>query len=123
MADQNQAKRAKRKTKTGIVVSDKMQKTVVVEVKRTFRHPFYLKVVRSSKRYKAHDETNQCSVGDVVEIMETRPISREKRWRVVKTVGKTHVKFRELPKKRKAEEVSAEVPVPENNQAEIGENK
>ena len=76
-----------RKTKSGVVVSDKMNKTVVVEVERVFRHPFFEKVVKKYNRLKAHDESNQCKVGDQVEIMETRPISRDKFFRVVKVVG------------------------------------
>ncbi len=100
--------RGKRKLKTGVVVSNKMQKTVVVEVERVFRHPFYHKVMRASKRFKAHDEGNQCSVGDLVEIMETRPISRDKKWRVVNTIGKGKVAARELPKQKEKEEKAVE---------------
>jgi small subunit ribosomal protein S17 len=77
-----------RKTLEGIVVSDKMKKTVVVEVERRFRHSFYAKVVRSSKRYKAHDEGGVAKVGDVVRMVETRPISKEKRFAVVEVVLK-----------------------------------
>lgn len=77
-------KRGKAKIREGIVVSDKMQKTVVVEVERVFRHPLYQKVVRFANRFKAHDENNECKVGDKVMIMETRPLSKDKRWRVVK---------------------------------------
>jgi len=76
-----------RRTKSGVVVSDKMNKTVVVEVERVFRHPFFQKVVRKFSRFKAHDEANKCKVGDQVEIMETRPISRDKFFRVIKVVG------------------------------------
>lgn len=72
----------RRKRLTGRVVSDKMQKTVVVRVERQVRHPRYGKVLRRVKKYKAHDETNACRVGDVVTIVESRPLSREKRWRV-----------------------------------------
>jgi small subunit ribosomal protein S17 len=72
--------RENRKVLTGRVVSNKMQKTVVVEVKRTTRHRLYGKVITVSKRYKAHDEENTCQVGDLVRIVESRPISREKRW-------------------------------------------
>ncbi len=92
--------RAKRKVRTGVVVSSKMDKTAVIEVERVFQHSFYKKVVRASKKFKAHDEKNECVVGDLVEIMETRPISRSKRWRVVKIVGKGKVRAHELPKKR-----------------------
>lgn len=74
--------RTSRKTRIGVVVSDKMDKTVVVEVTRQFPHRLYKKIIKRSKRYKAHDEENVCSVGDVVRIMETRPLSRQKRWRV-----------------------------------------
>ncbi|NLE46672.1 MAG: 30S ribosomal protein S17 [Chloroflexi bacterium] len=71
-----------RKRLTGEVVSDKMDKTVVVRVDRLVRHPQYGKVLRRSKKYKAHDEQNACRVGDVVSIVESRPLSREKRWMV-----------------------------------------
>lgn len=94
--------RGKRKTRSGIVVSSKMNKTAVVEVGRTYRHPFYGKVVRASEKFKAHDEKNECVVGDLVEIMETRPMSRDKRWRIVKILGKGEVKVHELPKKKEA---------------------
>jgi small subunit ribosomal protein S17 len=77
----------KRKVRQGVVVSNKMQKTVVVEVGRVYCHPLYQKVIRTSKKYKAHDETGRCALGDTVEIMETRPISRDKCWRVVKVIG------------------------------------
>ena len=72
--------REQRKVLTGRVVSDKMEKTVVVEVVRQKRHPLYGKVVRTSKKYKAHDEHNRARIGDVVRIKECRPMSREKRW-------------------------------------------
>jgi len=81
-------KRGMRKTRVGLVVSDKMQKTVVVEVSRRGRHPVYHKVVRHSARYKAHDERGEAHVGDTVLIAETRPISKDKRWRVVRVVEK-----------------------------------
>ena len=71
-----------RKRLTGRVVSDKMDKTVVVSVERLVRHPRYGKVLRQVKKYKAHDEENACRVGDTVRIVESRPLSREKRWRV-----------------------------------------
>ncbi len=79
-------KRGKTKVREGVVVSSKMQKTVVVKVERVFRHPLYQKVVRVTKKFKAHDELGQCKAGDRVEIMETRPLSREKRWRVVRRI-------------------------------------
>ncbi len=73
----------KRKVLIGEVVSDKMDKTVVVRVERAFRHPVYGKVVKKHKKFYAHDENNECRIGDVVKIMETRPLSKLKRWRVV----------------------------------------
>jgi small subunit ribosomal protein S17 len=75
--------REQRKRLMGVVTSDKMDKTVVVEVATTQRHPLYGKVVRMVKKYKAHDENNECQVGDRVQIIESRPISRHKRWSVV----------------------------------------
>jgi small subunit ribosomal protein S17 len=75
----------RRKMRRGVVVSNKMQKTVVVKVDRTIRHPRYEKVVTRSKKYYAHDESNSLQVGDRVTIMETRPLSKLKRWRVVET--------------------------------------
>jgi len=75
------------KVRQGVVVSDKMQKTVVVKVERVFRHPKYHKIIRTAKNFKAHDEQNQCKAGDLVEIMETRPISKDKHWRVVRRVN------------------------------------
>jgi small subunit ribosomal protein S17 len=77
----------RRQQKVGIVTSNKMQKTVVVTVERQVRHPFYKRVVRRSKKFLAHDEKNQCRVGDTVRIEETRPLSRSKRWRVVEVVA------------------------------------
>jgi small subunit ribosomal protein S17 len=80
--------RAARKTQVGTVVSDRMEKTVVVRVERLKQHPQYKKVVRHATKFKAHDEANQCATGDVVRIQETRPLSREKRWRVVEIIEK-----------------------------------
>jgi len=77
-------RRGKRKTFIGEVVSDKMDKTVVVAVTRLVRHPLYEKVIKRTKKFHAHDENNECRVGDIVEIMETRPLSKTKRWRVVR---------------------------------------
>lgn len=77
----------KAKVRQGEVVSNKMKKTVVVKVERVFRHPLYNKVMRETSKFKAHDENNQCKVGDLVEIMETRPISKDKHWRIVKVLG------------------------------------
>lgn len=75
-----------RKTRVGRVVSNKMDKTIVVNVERRFRHPIYKKFIRRHKKYMAHDETNQCKIGDMVKIMETKPLSRHKRWRLVEVV-------------------------------------
>ncbi len=75
--------KGKRKTRVGRVVSDKMDKTVVVVVERMARHRLYHKVVKRSKKYKAHDEGNECHEGDLVRMEETRPLSKEKRWRVI----------------------------------------
>jgi small subunit ribosomal protein S17 len=75
--------REQRKRLTGVVTSDKMDKTVVVEVTTTQRHQLYGKVIRRVKKYKAHDEANDCRMGDTVQIIESRPISRHKRWSVV----------------------------------------
>src|SRR5437868_11407122 len=80
--------RASRKTRTGLVVSDKMQKTVVVEIERRVPHPVYGKMVTRTKWVKAHDEENTAKTGDRVLIAETRPLSKDKRWRVVEIVGR-----------------------------------
>ncbi len=80
--------RSLRKTRVGLVVSDKMDKTVVVAVQEHYRHPVYKKVMRSTYKLKAHDENNECRVGDKVLVMETRPLSKEKRWRIVEIVEK-----------------------------------
>ncbi len=82
---------SKRKSRLGQVVSDKMDKTVVVAVETPKRHPIYRKTLKRVVRYKAHDEKNQCQVGDKVIIVETRPLSREKRWRVAEIVAKAEV--------------------------------
>ena len=80
--------RSTRKTRTGVVVSDKMQKTVVVRLERRFAHPRYGKMVTRSTKVKAHDEQNDAKTGDTVRIMETRPLSKDKRWRVVEIVDR-----------------------------------
>lgn len=77
-----------RKTRAGIVTSDKMDKTVVVTIKNRVRHPLYNKIVNDTVKYKAHDENNECGVGDKVLIMECRPYSKDKRWRVVEIIEK-----------------------------------
>jgi small subunit ribosomal protein S17 len=83
---ENQAVRPKRATKIGLVVSDKMDKTVVVRIDRQVRHSLYSKTVRRSSKLSAHDEANDAHVGDTVRVMETRPVSKSKRWRVVEIV-------------------------------------
>jgi small subunit ribosomal protein S17 len=83
MAPDTTEARSRRQTVVGTVVSDKMQKTVVVEIARLVRHQAYDKMVRRKTKVKAHDEQNACHVGDKVELMETRPLSKDKRWRVV----------------------------------------
>lgn len=80
--------RGRRKTRVGRVVSDKMEKTIVVSVENFVRHPLYGKAVKTSKKFKAHDENNECRIGDRVRIMETRPLSKDKRWRLVSIVEK-----------------------------------
>ena len=77
-----------RKTRVGVVVSDKMDKTAVVAIKTKVRHPLYGKMVNRTRKFKVHDEENQCGIGDTVKIMETRPISKDKRWRLVEIVEK-----------------------------------
>ncbi len=86
MSTVQELERGKRKSRVGIVVSDAMDKTVVVEVRDAAAHPTYGKIVRRTKRLKAHDEGNEASVGDRVRIMETRPLSATKRWRLVEIV-------------------------------------
>ena len=80
------AERARRKVRTGVVVSDTMDKTVLVRIDRKVTHPLYRKTVRRSSKFAAHDEQNEAHVGDTVRVMETRPISKSKRWRVVEIV-------------------------------------
>jgi len=80
--------RGNRKVRIGRVVSDKMDKTIVVAVKTFVSHPLYGKMVKKTTKFKAHDENNECQIGDTVKIMETRPLSREKRWRLVEIVEK-----------------------------------
>ena len=74
---------AKKKTMTGVVVSNKMDKTVVIKVERRFAHPVFKKVVKTTKKYKVHDEKNECLEGDYIRIQETRPLSKEKHWRLL----------------------------------------
>ena len=77
-----------KKTMTGVVVSNKMDKTVVIKVERRFSHPVFKKVVKTTKKYKVHDEKNECLEGDLVRIQETRPLSKEKRWRLLGIISK-----------------------------------
>ena len=77
-----------RKTRRGKVVSDKMDKTIVVAVEEHVKHPLYGKIVKDTYKLKAHDENNECGIGDTVEVMETRPLSKDKRWRLVSIVEK-----------------------------------
>ena len=77
-----------RKTRVGMVVSDKMDKTIVVAIKDNVRHPLYNKIIKRTIKLKAHDENNSCGIGDKVEIMETRPLSKDKRWRLVNIIEK-----------------------------------
>ena len=77
-----------RRVRMGKVVSNRMDKTVVVRVERTFRHPLYGKIIKRAKRFKAHDPRNECKIGDRIEIIETRPLSKDKRWRVAKVLEK-----------------------------------
>ncbi len=80
--------RGYRKTRIGVVVSDKMDKTIVVAIKTKVRHPLYGKMVNRTRKFKAHDENNECGIGDTVKIMETRPLSKDKHWRLVEIVEK-----------------------------------
>ncbi|MGH7640500.1 MAG: 30S ribosomal protein S17 [Candidatus Dormibacteria bacterium] len=88
MSPEAASTRPRRKIRLGMVVSDKMEKTVVVEVQELRAHRLYHKVLRRSHRFQAHDETNDCHTGDRVRIMETRPLSRTKRWRVIEIVDR-----------------------------------
>lgn len=80
------AAETRQKTREGFIVSDKMDKTVVVKVERMFRHPVYKRTVKRSKKYKAHDPQNDCRIGDRVRIEETRPLSKQKHWRVIEVI-------------------------------------
>ena len=77
-----------RKTRVGVVVSDKMDKTIVVEIRTRVKHPLYGKIMNRTKKFKAHDENNECGIGDTVRVMETRPLSKDKRWRLVEIIEK-----------------------------------
>ena len=80
--------RTLRKTRVGRVVSNKMQKTIVVAIEDNIKHPLYKKVIKKTVKFKAHDENNECRIGDKVEIMETRPLSKDKNWRLVRIIEK-----------------------------------
>ena len=80
--------RAFRKTRIGQVVSDKMDKTIVVAIEDSVRHPLYKKTMKRTYKLKAHDEANECGIGDTVEVMETRPLSKDKRWRLIRIIEK-----------------------------------
>ena len=80
--------RGMRKTRIGVVVSDKMDKTIVVTIRTRVKHPLYGKIMNRTSKIKAHDEENQCGIGDTVKIMETRPLSKEKHWRLVEIIEK-----------------------------------
>ena len=80
--------RTLRKVKVGVVVSDKMDKTIVVAIRDNVKHPLYKKVIKRTYKLKAHDEKNECGIGDTVEVMETRPLSKDKRWRLVRIIEK-----------------------------------
>ena len=80
--------RAFRKTRIGTVVSDKMDKTIVVAVEDSYQHPLYKKTMKRTYKLKAHDENNECGIGDTVEVMETRPLSKDKRWRLISIIEK-----------------------------------
>ncbi len=82
------AERGFRKVRVGEVVSDKMDKTIVVKIEDSVKHPLYKKIIKRSIKLKAHDEMNECGIGDRVEIMETRPLSKDKRWRLTRIVEK-----------------------------------
>ena len=91
MAKNNPMEKKIKKTKIGKITSNKMDKTVVVLVETLKRHPLYKKVVKHTKKFKAHDEINECNLGDIVKIVETRPLSKEKHWRVVEIIRKGDV--------------------------------
>jgi small subunit ribosomal protein S17 len=84
----NDVRTASRKTRVGKVVSDKMDKTIVVAVEDRVQHPLYKKIIKRTYKLKAHDENNECGIGDRVRVMETRPLSKDKRWRLVEIIEK-----------------------------------
>ena len=84
----NEIRTSSRKTRVGKVVSDKMDKTIVVAIEDSVQHPLYKKTMKRTYKLKAHDENNECGIGDTVEVMETRPLSKDKRWRLVRVIEK-----------------------------------
>jgi small subunit ribosomal protein S17 len=84
--EEAKVERKPRKVRVGTVVSNKMQKTVVVQIERLVKHPVYKRYVRRRKRFKVHDEKNECQIGDLISFMDTRPLSKDKRWRLVEIV-------------------------------------
>lgn len=84
----SEQQRGIRKTRVGVVVSDKMDKTITIQIKTRVRHPLYGKIMNQSSKLKAHDEKNECGIGDTVRVMETRPLSATKRWRLVEIIEK-----------------------------------
>ena len=88
MKGEKSGERNLRKTRTGKVVSDKMEKTIVVAIEDHVKHPLYGKIVKRTYKLKAHDENNECAIGDTVKVMETRPLSKDKRWRLVEIIEK-----------------------------------
>ena len=80
--------RGLRKTRIGVVVSDKMDKTCVIQIKTRVRHPLYGKIMKQTSKLKVHDENNECGIGDTIKVMETRPLSKDKRWRLVEIIEK-----------------------------------
>ena len=88
MSEMQETKKGNRKTRVGVVTSDKMDKTIVVSIHSRFAHPLYGKIIGHTKKFKAHDEENACGIGDTVRIMETRPLSKDKCWRLVEIISK-----------------------------------
>jgi small subunit ribosomal protein S17 len=106
--------RGRRKTLIGVVVSNKMDKTAVVSVERRHPHPLYRKIIRTTKRYKAHDPNNAAQLGDVVRLEETRPLSKEKRWRIVETM--THGNVADIAPREIGVPVEPEAEAPAANE-------
>lgn len=88
MSEMQETKKGNRKTRVGVVTSDKMDKTIVVSIHSRYAHPLYGKIIGHTKKFKAHDEENACGIGDTVRIMETRPLSKDKCWRLVEIISK-----------------------------------